>query len=61
MVIPQLIIRGFSAGSYTGGVLGRLARFLPVKWKLQIHLGAIAMPPAFCPAFISSPCTPITA
>ena len=45
-LVPQLVIRGFSAGSYTGAVLSLLANALPVPWRLQVNLGAIAMPPA---------------
>ena len=45
-IAPQLIIRGFSAGSYTGAVLSLLANALPVPWRIQVNLGAIAMPPA---------------
>ena len=45
-IVPQLVIRGFSAGSYTGAVLSLLANALPVPWRLQVNLGAIAMPPA---------------
>ena len=45
-IAPQLVIRGFSAGSYTGAVLSLLANALPVPWCIQVTLGAIAMPPA---------------
>ena len=45
-IVPQLVIRGFSAGSYTGAVLSLLANALPVPWCIQVNLGAIAMPPA---------------
>ena len=45
-IVPQLVIRGFSAGSYTGAVLSLLANALPVPWRIQVNLGAIAMPPA---------------
>ena len=45
-IAPQLVIRGFSAGSYTGAVLSVLANALPVPWRIQVNLGAIAMPPA---------------
>ena len=45
-IAPQLVIRGFSAGSYTGAVLSLLANALPVPWRIQVTLGAIAMPPA---------------
>ena len=45
-IVPQLVIRGFSAGSYTGAVLSLLANALPVPWHIQVNLGAIAMPPA---------------
>ena len=45
-IAPLLVIRGFSAGSYTGAVLSLLANALPVPWRIQVNLGAIAMPPA---------------
>ena len=45
-IVPQLVIRGFSAGSYTGAVLSLLANALPAPWRIQVNLGAIAMPPA---------------
>ena len=45
-IVLQLVIRGFSAGSYTGAVLSLLANALPAPWRIQVNLGAIAMPPA---------------